>query len=67
MCLHFGGVSLPSVILEKIVANEEEGGKRLVGGERRDGLTELGVQTAQGVDHQAGLGDRMTDVVKKIT
>jgi hypothetical protein len=38
----------------------------LHGGDRGDRLTELGVHTMKGVDHQGWLGNRVTSIMKKI-
>jgi hypothetical protein len=54
-------------ILKKIIFDEEEGRQGLEGGDGGDRVAELGVQAAQGIDHQGQFGDRVANIVEQIT
>jgi hypothetical protein len=57
-------VILSVFILKKVVSDEEEGWQWLEGGDGGDCVAELGVEAAQGIDHQGRFGDRVTNIIE---
>jgi hypothetical protein len=64
--LHLGCVARAGLLLEQVIADEEEGGQWLVRDEDGDGMAELRVQPTQRVDDHGRIRHQVADVAQEV-